>query len=236
MHLPAILAAALAASTAAAKPLSSRASDTNPFINRELFASSIYAKKLDQTVQSFTRAGDTTNAARARTAQTIGTFSWITSIAAVKKDIPSIVAEARAAQTKTGKTQIIGLVLYNLPDRDCSGGQSSGELSSASGGLSRYKSEFVDAYAAELSKASDMQFAVVLEPDSLANVVTSSLAFCKNAASTYEQGIAYAIQKLQQANVALYIDAAHGSWLGQSQFLEPSKAPPNAFAIAATLE
>ncbi len=45
-------------------------------------------------------------------------------------------------------------------------------------------------------------------------ITNQAIPFCANASATYEAGIAYAIAKLQSPNVALYIDAAHGGWLG----------------------
>jgi len=66
---------------------------------------------------------------------------------------------------------------------------------------------------------------VVLEPDSLGNLVTNlGIEKCANAASAYKEGVSYAIAKLQQSNVALYLDAAHGGWLGWNDNLAPSAA------------
>lgn len=73
----------------------------------------------------------------------------------------------------------------------------------------------MDPYAKAVKAAKDLTFAIVLEPDSLGNVVTNqNVPFCAGASSVYEEGIAYAISKLQGPNIALYIDAAHGGWLG----------------------
>ncbi|KAH7084873.1 1, 4-beta cellobiohydrolase [Paraphoma chrysanthemicola] len=118
---------------------------------------------------------------------------------------------------------IIGLVLYNLPDRDCSAGESAGELSSDKDGLNIYKKDFVDAYARAVAHAPDVDFAIVLEPDSLGNAITNQgIPFCKTATPLYEEGIAYAIAKLQFPNVHLYLDAAHGGWLGWADNLKPT--------------
>jgi cellulose 1,4-beta-cellobiosidase len=86
-----------------------------------------------------------------------------------------------------------------------------------------YKKEFVDEYAKIVSKAKDLDFAIVLEPDSLGNAITNQgVPFCANATPVYEEGIAYAISKLQYPNVHLYIDAAHGGWLGWADNLKPT--------------
>ncbi|KAF2759148.1 glycoside hydrolase family 6 protein [Pseudovirgaria hyperparasitica] len=186
----------------------------NPFINKAQFVNPAYAAKLNTTIASFEAKHDTLNADRTRTAQNISTFVWVTRAVDIAA-IPVAVTAARTARWKTGKDQIIGLVHYNLPDRDCSAGESAGEFSSAKNGLELYKRTFVDKFAMELEKARDLTFAVVLEPDSLGNVVTNQgIEFCKNATKVYEDGLAYAIQKLQYSHVHLYVDAAHGGWLG----------------------
>ncbi|KAK5692693.1 hypothetical protein LTR17_025349 [Elasticomyces elasticus] len=199
------------------------ANDVNPFIGKSYYANSPYAAKLEQTVQSFLAEGDELNAARTRTAQRTGTFVWISSIGDIP-DIDTAIKEAREAKRTTGKEQIVELVLYNLPDRDCSAGESAGELTIVANGLERYKSEFVDPFAKAVQKGSDLTFAIVLEPDSLGNVVTNQgIPKCATAGPVYEEGIAYAISQLQKKNVALYVDAAHGGWLGWDGNLEPGK-------------
>ncbi|RMZ66287.1 glycoside hydrolase family 6 [Pyrenophora seminiperda CCB06] len=194
----------------------------NPWIGKDRYVVQSYAKKLDQTVASFIAQNDSLNAARTRTvAQKVSTFTWITSRAGLQ-DITVAIKEARK-QKKGRRPMIVGLVLYNLPDRDCSAGESAGELSSTKDGLNIYKTEFVDQYAKLVSQARDLDFAIVLEPDSLGNAVTNqNVPFCANATPVYEEGIAYAISKLQFPNVHLYMDAAHGGWLGWADNLKPT--------------
>lgn len=215
MHTPSILAvlcAGLLASAAPSRP-SPRQSD-NPFLNKNYYAPSHYANEIAETIAAFKARDDTLNAARAKTVQSIGTFTWIANVASLPM-INTAISEARAAKSATGKDQIVGLVLYDIPDRDCSGGDASGEFSSADDGLNKYKTTFVDPYAAALASATDLTFAIVVEPDAVGNIVTNqAIAFCANATPVYEAGIAYAISELQMDHVALYLDAAHGGWLG----------------------
>ncbi|KAH7389369.1 1, 4-beta cellobiohydrolase [Phaeosphaeria sp. MPI-PUGE-AT-0046c] len=193
----------------------------NPWPGKERYVVQSYSKKLEQTIAAFTAKNDTLNAAKTRSVQNTSTFHWVTTRALVST-IYDVIKEARA-QRKGGKRMIVGLVLYNLPDRDCSAGESAGELSIANNGLEMYKTEFVDAYAKAVSSAPDLDFAIVLEPDSLGNAITNQgVPFCATATPIYEQGIAYAIAKLQFPNVSLYIDAAHGGWLGWADNLKPT--------------
>lgn len=225
MHLYTILAALSAAGVCLAQPWPIPP-DVNPFLGKSYFANAGYAAKLDTTIAAFLAKNDTLNAARARTVQSIGTFTWITTISGLA-NLDATIVEAREVQRRTRKRQLVGLVLYNLPDRDCSGGQSGGELNLDEDGLELYKHSFVDPYAKALAAAPDLTFAVIVEPDSLGNAVTNQgVEFCKTATPGYEEGIAYAIAKLQSPNVALYIDAAHGGWLGWGSNLEPGTPPP----------
>lgn len=206
-----------------------RRQEDNPFNGKKLTANPEWGAKLEPTYEKFIADGDTESAGKVRTIQGIGTFFWVSNIASLP-NIDDAIAAARAEKEATGEDQIVGLVVYNLPDRDCSAGESAGELDSADGGLERYKAEYIDPYAEKLAAATDVSFAIVLEPDSLANLVTNmGVEFCAQAAPVYREGIAYAINALQYDHVSLYIDAAHGGWLGWDDNLPLSKSlSPNA--------
>jgi cellulose 1,4-beta-cellobiosidase len=225
--LIAALSAVGAVSAAPVEQLESRSDNTtpNPFEGKKLFANPSWAAKLEAAYSAFSAAGDTQNAGKVRTIQKTGTFVWVSDRAGLK-NIDAAITAARAEQAATGVKQIVGLVLYNLPDRDCSAGESAGELESAKDGLNIYKNEFIKPYAEKVGAAKDLTFAIVLEPDSLGNVITNmKIEFCAQAVPVYEEGIAYAIANLQFEHVHLYVDAAHGGWLGWDDNLAPSKTP-----------
>ncbi|KAK3995699.1 endo-beta-1,4-glucanase [Cladorrhinum sp. PSN332] len=197
------------------KPNPPKAVDTtNPFVGKVPFVNPEWTGKLTTTYNNFLRKFDLKNALRVLQVKQISTFVWISRLSELHR-IDDAIAEARRVQKKTGKKQIVGLVLYNLPDRDCSAGESAGEFKSEENGFARYKEEFVKPYAEKLAAAKDLTFAVVLEPDSLANLVTNlGIPLCAGAADIYREGVAHAISALQFDHVNLYIDAAHGGWLG----------------------
>jgi cellulose 1,4-beta-cellobiosidase len=191
-----------------------RTNDVNPFVGKTQFVNPKWAAKLDQTLRSFLWKGDLANAVKTYQVQQVSSFVWVSKIADLS-NIDAAIASARTVQRRTGKKQIVGLVLYNLPDRDCSAGESAGELHSDQNGLELYKSKFIKPYADKVAAAKDLTFAIVLEPDSLANLVTNmGIELCAKAAQVYRDGIAHAIASLQYNHVHLYIDAAHGGWLG----------------------
>lgn len=63
----------------------------------------------------------------------------------------------------------------------------------------------------------------VLEPDSVANLVTNlSVSKCSGAQSAYKEGVTYALAQLSAVNVNLYLDAGHAGWLGWPANLQPA--------------
>ncbi|EAU82203.1 cellobiohydrolase [Coprinopsis cinerea okayama7 len=218
--LAAALAVAPTVTLAAPRPPSG---DVNPYVGKSPFAIPTYAKKLDETIRYFNRRGDFLNAARTRTVKDIPTFAWISKSADISTVKP-LIRDALATQRRTRKKQLVQLVVYNLPDRDCSAKASDGEFKLDDDGFNKYK-KFVDDVAAELStrEARELEFVVVLEPDSLGNLVTNmGIPKCAGAAQAYRDGTSYAIAKLQRENIAIYLDAAHGGWLGWDDNLAPS--------------
>jgi cellulose 1,4-beta-cellobiosidase len=205
---------ALLLGTASALPSVARdAPDENPFVGRKLYVNRGYAAKLEETFDTFIARNDTLNALKTRTVQQTGSFAWISNIKALA-DLDGHISAARAEQRQGKTPQIVGLVLYNMPDRDCSAGESAGELTGQDG-LRRYKAEYVDAWFDRLRRASDLEFAVVVEPDTIGNLVTNQgNEYCAKVKPIYEEAYAYALKKLQLPNVHLYVDASHGGWLG----------------------
>lgn len=211
-------------------PIFKRQNSSNPFEGKTLLPNPEWTAKLDVTRDAFLARGDVENAEKVRAIGQVGTFVWVSDIAGLDS-VDGIIAAARAdKQAATGKRQasgqVVGLVLYNIPNRDCSAGQRPGELQGIDG-LERYKTEFIAPLVEKISAATDLTFAIVLEPDSLANLITNlTVDKCAEAAALYEEGIVHAISKLQFDNVHLYLDAAHGGWLGTEGNLQPSKDHP----------
>jgi cellulose 1,4-beta-cellobiosidase len=144
-----------------------------------------------------------------------GTGVWL-----VRRDLVPVaeaaLSQARIQGAASGKPIVTTFVVYNLPDRDCAANASAGELVLDQDGLQRYKSEFVDKIAEIFLKYPEQRISVVLEPDSLPNLVTNQgVRRCNERVfQGYRDGVAYALQKLSLPNVAIYLDAGHAGWLG----------------------
>lgn len=130
---------------------------------------------------------------------------------------------------------LVTLIVYDLPNRDCHAKASNGEICctyNADGtcdylaagecedGLSEYMTTYIDQLAVSIKEyCGKVPMAFVIEPDSLPNLVTNmDDPKCGSAATSaaYRKGIPYAVKTLAAAcsSAALYLDAAHGGWLG----------------------
>jgi len=107
------------------------------------------------------------------------------------------------------------LLVYNLPNRDCSAKSSAGELTLENDGEKRYRTEFIDKIVAQIKAHKNQRLVVILEPDSLPNIATNlNVPKCAESQDVYRNSVAYAISQLSLPNVWIYLDAAHAGWLG----------------------
>jgi cellulose 1,4-beta-cellobiosidase len=183
----------------------------NLFSGKILFAHKFYADEVNAAVKNIS---DSTLAAKAAKVASIGTFYWID----VMAKVPTI--GDFLAQVPSGS--VMGLIVYDLPDRDCAALASNGELSIANDGLNKYKTQYIDPFRAQLLKYPDVSVVLIIEPDSLPNLVTNmDKSKCSGAKTAYMDGVAYALKQLNLPNVAMYIDAGHGGWLGWDANIDP---------------
>ncbi|RPA80029.1 cellulase [Ascobolus immersus RN42] len=181
----------------------------NAFLNRKLHANSFYREEVNKAADAMS---DSSLAAKARKVGDIGTFLWIDTISKIEITRPLI--------QDVPCEEIVGLVIYDLPGRDCAAKASNGEL--PVGAINRYKSEYIDPIKKMLQALPNTAFALVIEPDSLPNLVTNiDLTSCQQSKSGYEEGVAYALKELNLPNVVMYIDAGHGGWLGWNDNVKP---------------
>ncbi|OBT64684.1 hypothetical protein VE03_05844 [Pseudogymnoascus sp. 23342-1-I1] len=191
----------------------------NPFANVQQYANPYYSSEIyTSAIPSLTG----TAAVKASAVAKVGTFVWLDTAAKVPT-MDTYLTNIEALNAAGASPPVIGtFVVYDLPDRDCSALASNGEYSIANGGVANYKA-YIDAIRAILLKHSQTKVVLVIEPDSLANLVTNlSVAKCSNAASTYKSLTVYALQQLNLPNVSMYLDAGHGGWLGWAANIGPA--------------
>ncbi|MGD6755501.1 glycoside hydrolase family 6 protein [Streptomyces sp. BH105] len=130
--------------------------------------------------------------------------------------------DAALAQKGSGE-EVVQLVVYDLPGRDCAALASNGELGPTE--IDKYKSDFIDPIAKILAdpKYAGLRIVTTIEIDSLPNLVTNvsgrptATPNCDTmkANGNYQKGVGYALDKLGDiSNVYNYIDAGHHGWLG----------------------
>jgi cellulose 1,4-beta-cellobiosidase len=154
-----------------------------------------------------------------------GTGVWLDGREAITTRLKPVMEEARKQAKTSGKSVVVPLVIYDLPNRDCYALASNGELLLANNGLNIYKTEYIDPIVKIIQQYPDVRVAAIIEPDSLPNAITnrgkkqtSDGEGCSDTVlQGYEDGIAYAIQKLALPHTALYLDAAHSGWLGYTR-------------------
>ncbi|TGZ85611.1 hypothetical protein EX30DRAFT_337951 [Ascodesmis nigricans] len=185
----------------------------NPFAGKTQWANPYYASEISSlAIPSLIAAGKPALATKAAEVAKVPSFTWLDKISKV----PSV-REYLQLITDSGKasTHIAPFVVYNLPDRDCAALASNGELALAAGGAQRYKTEYIDEIRAALLEFPDISIVLVIEPDSLANMVTNmGVAKCAGAAEAYKELTVYAVKRLALPNVTMYLDGGHGGWLG----------------------
>ncbi|KAK3370704.1 1, 4-beta cellobiohydrolase [Podospora didyma] len=190
----------------------------NPFSGVNMWANSYYASEVaNLAIPSLSAA----MAAKAAAVAKVPSFQWLDTAATVNTLMANTLADIRAAN-KAGGNYAAQFVVYDLPDRDCAAAASNGEYSIANGGVANYKA-YIDAIRVMIIKYSDIRIILVVEPDSLANLVTNTnVAKCSGAASAYKECTIYALQKLNLDNVAMYLDAGHAGWLGWPANIQPA--------------
>jgi cellulose 1,4-beta-cellobiosidase len=191
----------------------------NPFEGARLYVNPDYAK----TVETLAAAHPAEAPLLKKMAE-LPTAIWLSWIADTK-DLPRYLDDAAAQQKSGGKPVVPVFVVYDMPNRDCNAEASAGELPANETGEARYQREYIDVIAAAFAAHPDQRVVAILEPDSLANLVTNlENPKCQAAEGIYKRGIAYAITKLSMPNVFIYLDAAHGGWLGWPRNLPKSVA------------
>ncbi|WP_329298172.1 glycoside hydrolase family 6 protein [Streptomyces sp. NBC_00659] len=159
------------------------------------------------------------------------TFVWLDRMAAIQGTADARGLKAHLDAAKAQGANLVQLVIYDLPGRDCAALASNGELGPDD--LATYQSDYIDPIAAILADPAYASLRIVnlIEPDSLPNLVTNaggtagSTTQCATmkANGNYEKGVGYALHKLGALpNAYNYIDAGHHGWLGWDSNLVPS--------------
>lgn len=203
---------------------------TNPFLGATSYVNPDYANLIDTSIAL---ESNPALIAKMQVVKSIPTAVWLDRIDAIQGGTVNsgrLSLEQHLlgalAQKQADTPMLISIVIYNLPDRDCSALASNGTLDADQSGLETYKRNYIDAIANIISDArfNDLRIIATIEPDSLPNLVTNQgVPKCAKVANdgTYVNGIQYALSRFSQMpNVYTYLDIAHSGWLGWDDNLQ----------------
>ena len=164
------------------------APDVNPFVGAKMYVNPDY----HATVEALA-AKHPAEALKLKKLAAFPTAIWMSKIADLAT-LPRYLDDAMAQQIAGGQPVVPVFVVYDMPGRDCAAAASAGELGPNEAGEARYQKEYIDVIAAALAAHPKLNTALVLEPDSLANLVTNlEKPNCAAAEGIYKRAIAYAI-------------------------------------------
>ncbi|MGA2653588.1 MAG: glycoside hydrolase family 6 protein [Terracidiphilus sp.] len=254
-----VLAAILLTLTLSTPGVYAQTHVANPYVGANGYVNPDYATEVGEAIA--TAPAGSTLATQMSVVATYPTAVWMDHIGAITattgahRGLAAHVAAALAQQAASGSSEpvVMEIVIYDLPDRDCAALASNGELSIAGNdtvtingvatqltgtGLEEYENDYITPIYNILAANStnpNIRFALVVEDDSLPNLITNAglsfgLANCIAAnggvtnstgtdidysGSVYIQGIAYAINQFHKLpNVYTYLDVGHHAWLG----------------------
>ncbi|KAL4874700.1 1, 4-beta cellobiohydrolase [Aspergillus karnatakaensis] len=194
----------------------------NPFSGHQLYVNPYYSSEVHTlAIPSLTGTLSSLSAA-ATAAAKVPSFAWFDTSAKVPR-MREYLEDIRSQNAAGASPPVAGqFVVYNLPDRDCAALASNGELAIARDGVRLYK-EYIDSIRDIILEYDDVRTILVIEPDSLANLVTNlNVPKCAGAQAAYLECTDYAVRQLNLPNVAMYLDAGHAGWLGWAANLQPA--------------
>lgn len=190
----------------------------NPFTGYSVYLSPYYTAEVQAAAANIS---DSTLKAKALSVANIPNFTWFDQVAKVPT-LGTYLADASSIAASTGNKQLVQIVIYDLPDRDCAAKASNGEFTISDNGLANYEN-YIDQIVAQIKQYPDVRVVAVVEPDSIANLVTNlSVQKCAEAQATYMTAVEYAIKQLATVGVYMYLDAGHAGWLGWPANLTPA--------------
>ncbi|MGA2888645.1 MAG: glycoside hydrolase family 6 protein [Terracidiphilus sp.] len=216
----------------------------NPFVGATQYLNPDYTSEVNSAIA--TVPAGSTLAQQMATVATYPTAVWMDHMGAIagpnsgRLTLAQHITAALAQQTGT-QPVVMEIVIYDLPDRDCAALASNGEISIAGNGTLTGIQEYEQDYIAPIyntlapyASNSNIRFVLVIEPDSLPNMVTNTgiggaapIANCvaANNSQTYGQGLSmqgvyvegiqYALNTFHQlTNAYQYLDIGQSAWLG----------------------
>jgi cellulose 1,4-beta-cellobiosidase len=155
---------------------------------------------------------------------------WMDRIAAINGTTGARGLRSHLDTALSQGANLVQIVIYDLPGRDCAALASNGELGPTE--IGRYRTEYIDPIRAIFGDPAyrNLRIVAIIEIDSLPNLVTNvsgntSTPACQTMQQNgnYVTGIQYALSRFHELpNVYNYIDGAHHGWLGWDSNFGPA--------------
>eukprot|EP00451_Oxyrrhis_marina_P003721 CAMPEP_0204270134 /NCGR_PEP_ID=MMETSP0468-20130131/18266_1 /ASSEMBLY_ACC=CAM_ASM_000383 /TAXON_ID=2969 /ORGANISM="Oxyrrhis marina" /LENGTH=439 /DNA_ID=CAMNT_0051245625 /DNA_START=44 /DNA_END=1363 /DNA_ORIENTATION=+ len=209
----------------------------NPFAGHTFYQNPANAKEFDGSIA--TASGLTKE--NLQKMKNVASAYWIDVKEKISGTNTSSVEGILTDAASKSPPELVVLIWYDLPNRDCDAKASNGQIcctkkadgtcdydtqGDCSDGIAEYKKDYVEPFVSVLEKfEGKVPVVLVMEPDSLPNLATNiGHPHCGNPATVtaYKEGISYALGQLTSRTpwVSLYLDAAHGGWLGWDNNLQ----------------
>ncbi|OUM60879.1 glycoside hydrolase family 6 protein, partial [Piromyces sp. E2] len=175
------------------------ASTQNFFLKGEIYRNPRFVEEVESSIPSLTPELQ----AKAEKVKDVPTAVWLAWDGAP--------AEVEGHLVAAGSSQTVVFLLYMIPTRDCNSLASAGGASD----LNKYIG-YVDNISNTIRSHPETNVVMVVEPDTLGNLVTGTSEACKNVHTLHKNALSYAINVFgAMDNVSVYLDAAHGMWLSE---------------------
>lgn len=235
--MPATTAAPTEATSGSPPPCTAtQAATGNPFADHpDWYVNPTYVRNLERTIGA---ASDPQTVVNLQRMLPVPSAFWLDvkrkaqMSEANKRDVGTAHGILEDARAKGGKH--VTFIVYDLPNRDCHAKASNGEIcckynsdgtcdylgadDACADGLHEYRSTYIDPLVELFAAYPDVPLTLVIEPDSLPNMVTNTDdPRCGNLASrtAYLGGVSYAVSEFAEKTHAVqYLDGGHGGWLG----------------------
>jgi cellulose 1,4-beta-cellobiosidase len=233
---------------AALLTLASANSAGNPFVGVPYFVNPAFKAELDTSIATATGTVKTT----LQSMRNVPSAYWLDVKSKLTGNGTDTLEGILANSASKSTPELCVFIVYDLPNRDCHAKASNGEIcctkntdgtcnydaaGTCADGLTEYKNEYIGLLVKVLKEyEGKVPIALVIEPDSLPNLATNQAdPHCGNSATTasYKVGIPYAINTIYAAvpSIPMYLDAAHGGWVGWSDNMGKFAADVKALGI-----
>jgi cellulose 1,4-beta-cellobiosidase len=191
----------------------------NPYIGKKMYVNPTFQKDIQSSIATTT---DPVTLKNLQTASNQPTAFWLDVMSKVQENGVGLNSANGILQdaSKQSPIPVVTFIVYDLPSRDCNAGASNGEIPCAdaqcTAGINTYQNSYIMPLVNVLKKYPNVPVVLIIEPDSLPNLVTNlGNPKCTRAQEVYKSCIIFAVNQFSTlSNVVMYLDAAHGGWLG----------------------